>query len=261
MDRLFEHYIETSALHCKYARGEPAVKNQEFHDYHEFVLFLSGKAYFISKNIQQSLTPGSIVLIPREQFHEFIITSPEAYTRCILGFWETDELSSLIREVMRDTRVIFAPDDKIRGLFDDLTEAAQGSLSREEKALLAKSVLIRLLLCFKQYDAEEIRRNINISPTVQKAMDMIDSKFRLPLTVESIARELYVSPSTLAHRFSKELHISIYRYITKKRLLAVQQCISRGESAAAAAVSCGFRDYSCYYRLQKKYGREDPRQE
>ena len=261
MSGLFAHYIETGSLHCKYARGEPAVKYQEFHDYHEFVLFLSGKAYFISKNIQQSLTPGTIVLIPKEQFHEFIITSPEEYTRCILGFRETQELSGLIREVMDEVRVICQPVQKVQTLFADLAEAASGDLTGEERVLLAKSVLIRLLLCFKTCRTDDIRTNINISPIVRKAMDFIDANFRSPLTVESIARQLYLSPSTLAHKFSKELHISIYRYISKKRLLAVQQAVHQGESAASAAAACGFRDYSCYYRLMRKYGQENRRPE
>ena len=37
MKKLFEYFIETDWFHLKYAKGEPAVKEQEFHDYNEFV--------------------------------------------------------------------------------------------------------------------------------------------------------------------------------------------------------------------------------
>ena len=82
---------------------------------------------------------------------------------------------------------------------------------------------------------------------------MIDEKYSENLTVKSIAKLLYVSPSTLAHKFSKELNISVYRYITKKRLSAAHELIQNGESLTHAAFSCGFTDYSCFYRLYKKY--------
>jgi len=44
MNDYFEHYIESDSFHLKYAKGSPSVKGQEFHVYHEFVLFLDGKA-------------------------------------------------------------------------------------------------------------------------------------------------------------------------------------------------------------------------
>ena len=69
MESLFEYYIESDNLHLKYAKGEPAVRKQEFHNYNEFVLFINGNASLISKNIQQKLTHGSLILIPKEHFH------------------------------------------------------------------------------------------------------------------------------------------------------------------------------------------------
>ena len=54
MEQLFEYYIETNNFHLKYAKGEPALKDQEFHDYNEFVYLLSGTSFLVSKNIQQT---------------------------------------------------------------------------------------------------------------------------------------------------------------------------------------------------------------
>ncbi|MBQ9922513.1 MAG: helix-turn-helix transcriptional regulator, partial [Clostridia bacterium] len=63
-----------------------------------------------------------------------------------------------------------------------------------------------------------ISDNGNLSATVSSALAVIDEKYAENLSVEKIAGLLYVSPSTLAHKFNKELNISVYRYITKKRL-------------------------------------------
>ena len=253
MQNLFEYYVETAQFHFKYAKGEPAVKEQEFHYYHEFVLFLEGSSYLISKNIQQTLVPGSVVLIPKEQFHQFCVSTPLEYKRCILGFRETPELAALIDAVMTEVKVISVPDSKIMNLFQNLMDAMESDLTEEELQLHVRAALIQFLLYFKQYHNREISSNVTISPIVQHAICYIDKNFTKKLTVNSIAEHLFVSPSTLAHKFSEELNIPIYQYISKKRLLSVHKLVESGETYAEAATKSGFSDYSCFYRIYKKY--------
>ena len=251
MENLFEYYIEADGFHLKYAKGEPAVKEQEFHDYNEFVFFIDGKSYLVSKNIQQALAPGSIVFIPKEHFHQFFVSQPETYIRCILGFRETPEIYDLTREVMHTVRVISTPDTRIMSAFENLIEIVKSELSNEEKSLYIRSTLAQLLIYLKLNPPMAISNNVNLSPTVIGALAIIDEKYGEKLSVKNIADLLYVSPSTLAHKFSKELNISIYRYITKKRLSAAHRLIKCGEPMVTAAAKSGFGDYSCFYRLYK----------
>lgn len=253
MSTLFDYKAGTPSLHFKYATGDPSTQSQEFHYYHEFVLYIDGGAYLISKDIQQQLTPGSVVLIPKEQFHQFRIADPDGYTRFILGFSEFPELSALISEVMTQVKVISAPSKNIQDIYAKLTMIAKSTMLEEEKLLFVRAALVQLLLCFKYDDLEQIRKNINISPLVQQAISYIDKHYPDKLTIDTIAQKLYVSPSTLAHNFSRELGISIYRYISKKRLLEVHRRVEQGESCSLAVTKCGFSDYSCYYRIYKKY--------
>ena len=253
MEKLFEYYIETDTFHFKYAKGEPAVKEQEFHDYNEFVMFISGKSFLNSKNIQQELTPGSIILIPKEHFHQFHVSEPEKYVRCILGFRETPEIYKLVHEVMDMIKVIVAPDENVVSVFDNLIAIVKSELSNEEKNLFIRASLIQLLIYLKHHTYEIISKSNNLSPVVNYALNIIDAKYAENLSVKSIAKQLYVSPSTLSHKFSKELNISVYQYITKKRLSVAHELITYGETFKSAALSSGFNDYSCFYRLYKKY--------
>jgi len=253
LEQLFEYYIETENYHLKYAKGEPAVKNQEFHDYNEFVCFISGKSFLVSKNIRQDLTPGSIVMIPQEQYHQFFVSQPEEYVRCILGFRRTPENHKLVSEVMKNINVIAAPDKNITAEFERLIEIIKSELSREEKELYIQSALVHLLIYLKLHPYETSPKGSDISPVVSRALDMIDEKYSEDLSVEGLAKQLYISPSTLSHKFSKELNISVYQYITKKRLSAAHDLIRRGEPLTNAALKSGFNDYSCFYRLYRKY--------
>ncbi len=256
MSGLFEYYIETENFHFKYAKGEPELKGEEFHDYDEFVLFLDGESRLISKNIQLDLTPGSIVMIPKGQFHQFIIPYPKTYKRCILGFRETPELSELIREVMSDVKIITSPDKNILSVFENLINIVESTLPDEEKKLFVKASLVQLLVFYKQHPHNVISRNINISSEVRQALSYIDKNFTKELSIEIISAALHISTSTLAHKFSKELNISVYRYISEKRLLKARQHIEKGATLASAAAACGFGDYSCFFRMYKKrYGK------
>lgn len=252
MKKLFEYYIENHDLHVKYATGAPARRDMEFHSYNEFVYFIKGNSHLTSKNIQQKLEPGSVVIIPQENYHQFVITEPENYTRCILGFRSTSEINELVTEVMNETRVISTPDKFITDIFEALTEVMTSNLNQNEKLIFAKASLMQLLIRIKRYipkSKEEARHCTLIS----KALDIIDERYDEKLSVERIAKLLYVSPSTLSHKFKEELNISVYQYITKKRLSVVHNLICGGEPMTSASAKCGFNDYSCFYRLYKKY--------
>ena len=253
MENLFEYYFEAENFHLKYAKGEPSVKEQEFHDYNEFVFFMNGTGTFISKNIQHELIPDSIIMIPREHFHQFCISQPQDYVRLILGFRENSENSELVNEVMDRIKIVVKPDKKISLLFLDLAEIIKSYLCDKEKKMFIEASLIQLLIYLKQSNSKVVDKSLNLSPLVMSALNIIDEKYHEHLSVDRIASLLYISPSTLAHKFKKELNISIYRYITKKRLSVAHELIKSGESLTYSAFNCGFRDYSCFYRLYKKY--------
>lgn len=252
MNNSYEYCTEGQGIHFKYRKGLSPVKGKEFHDYHEFVLFTGGKSRLISTKIQQELTPGSIIVIPKAHFHQFCIDKPRDYVRCILGFYESPDISDLVHDVMTEVKVINSPDQRLVYLFERLTETAKSSLSREEKIMFTRASLIQILIYLKQYDLNAVSKNITISPVVQQALSYIDKSYTENISVESIAKKLYVSPSTLAHKFSKELNISVYRYVCQKRLSSAREYIENGDSPSAAAEKSGFSDYSCFYRMYKK---------
>lgn len=252
MEKQFEYYVKGDTFHFKYAKCEPSVKGREFHDYNEFVLFLGGKARFISKNGQKELIPNNLVIIPREEYHRFIVESPENYTRCILGFSSTPETSALINEVM-STAQITEPTEKIINVFETLIEVVKSNLSESEKKLYISSSIPQILLNLKLAPQTQTPKSSSLSPCVSCALSIIDQKFSEKLTVKSLSELVYVSPSTLYHKFRKELNISVYEYITKKRLSVANELIKEGKPLTSVAVTCGFQDYSCFYRLYKKH--------
>lgn len=255
---MFAHYMTAGGCHMKYAQGKPAVTGREFHSYDEIVLFLDGNAQLISKNIQIRLTPGSVVLIPKEQFHQFVVADQDSYTRCILGFGDIPQLQSLVRQVMPEVAVVPTPSEQVQSLFNTLMQAAQKDLPTPEQTLLLQSAAAQLLFSLKLSGGESIRKYLTVSPVTQEALRYIDENLSSELRLDIIAKAAGVCASSLSHRFRKDLSISVYRYISEKRLSAVRQYIDQGMPLGAAAERSGFKDYSGFFRLYKSYYGESP---
>ena len=251
MDGCFSYYIEDDSCHFKYARGKPSASGREFHSYDEMVLFLDGNVQFLSKNIQLTLTPGTLVLIPREQFHQFAVTQEQRYTRCILGFRQIPALQELMGQVMREITVIPHPTQQTLELFRQLMEAAEKGLP--ELQLMVPAVLTLLLTEQKQGNTPGIRELVTLSEVTHRTLDYIDSNLTKPLSLPGIAQALNVSASTLSHRFKEDLNIPVYHYIVKKRLSVAGSYIEQGMALHTAATMSGFTDYAGFFRLYKKY--------
>ncbi len=258
MQRNFNYYVEDNAFHLKYAKGKPSVEGNEFHDYHEMVLFLEGNSLFISKNIQQDLKPKMLVLIPKENFHQFCVTDKENYTRCILAFKDTEELKPLINSVFNMIKIIPDPSKQILSIFENIFDICESQLDDSKKILYVKPTITQLLISLETFVQNYINKNINISPYIQKALTYIDKNLSGKLTIQTIAENIYVSPSFLAHKFREELNISLHRYVTEKRFSSMRNLLNSGESLATATKNCGFNDYSNFYRAYKKYYGEKP---
>ena len=258
MKNLFEYYIDAGFCRMKYAKGKPSALGREFHDYDEIVLFLDGDAQFISKNIKLKLSQGSIAVIPKENFHQFYMTEYDCYTRCVIDFRETDELRPLIREGMSEVAVIDHPSKTIRFIYERLMNLIVSDMPDSEKRLALRSALPMILLEQKMFGGKSIKKLIGSSTITQKALKYIDENYADELTLADIADKLNVSVSSLSHKFSNDLNISVYRYITEKRLSVARQHIEKGATLAEASEKSGFKDYSAFFRIFKNYYGEAP---
>lgn len=257
MNEAFEYHFDADDLHLKYRKGPRPASWREFHDYDEIVLFLGGDATLVSKDIQLKLSPGNITLVPKETFHQFVVRDIENYSRFILGFKETPELSSLIREVMTEIKVIKNPSETISSVFKFVIKAMKENIPDNEKHLLIRSALIQFLIELKNFSGEIAKTEIVLSPLTRLALSYIDMNFSKKLTLSSLAKEFNTSTSSLSHHFNKDLNLSVYQYITRRRLSEARKCIEKGLSLTEAAASCGFSDYSSFFRLYKtNYGKK-----
>ncbi len=258
MEKNFATYLRDERMLFKYAQGKSARNGREFHEYHEIIWLIAGEVEFFSEEIRAPLICDQIVMIPKESYHQFVIRGDEEhYRRCVFNFYDLPELSAPILCAMQGVRIM-DPTPELKALFHQVIRAAESDrLSDQEKKAILRSVMT--LLIFELAQSVDVAREElpqKDDSLVSRCVEYINRHLSEPLTVAGIARALNISPSLLSHTFKNEMHIAPYRYILKKRLILAQNKIARGESATAAAIECGFGDYSGFYKQYKKtFGR------
>ena len=251
MDEIYTKFIRTEEIRFKHAKGMRDIFGKEMHPYHEIFLFMGGEAEFISETGKEKLVPDTIVIIPKETFHQFVVWGPEKeYHRCVFNFDEVNELNQLIAVKLDRIRLILS--DELAELFGKLRELADTPLEQMETNILMKSLFAQILVGIPQEDMEGKRRISVFHEITERALVLINKNISAQLSIDRLAEELHISVSQLAHVFKKDLHISVHKYILEKRLILANKKIKSGISATQVASECGFHDYSGFYRQYRK---------
>lgn len=250
---VFAEFIKTDEIVFKHAKGNRDVKGKEFHIFNEMVFLIDNEVEFASDTINQKIYGGTLVIIPKEHYHQFeLIGEEKDYHRYVLQFDKINGLDELIAETLDTVKVLPNASKRIVTLFNSLA-SAQNLMSEQERVILLKSVLPLILMEIKySANTEEITVSQD-DPVVQKIIAYINLHFLDNICVKTIADELNYSETYISHRFKKIMHTSVYNYILQKKLIHAYNLIRSGTSASDTALICGFKDYSGFYRIFKKH--------
>lgn len=248
----FKYYLKDADIIFKYAVGPTEEKTKEFHCFNEIILFLGGDADFISENIHAKLLPNTLILIPKETYHQVIINGNiENYHRCIFQFPDMLDIT-----IHRSDKIFMAEYDMdFVFMFEKLIKIAKNPSSNAKVQLRA---LLSLILCEISVKCTDNSTQNRQSDLIVSVIEYISKNLSKEISVHSIAKAANISPSSLAHIFKKEMNISIYQYILKKRLILAHHKITEGELASVAALECGFNDYSGFYKQYRKLFNQSP---
>ena len=247
----FSFYIKDDFITLKYAKGSGAIQGREVHDRHEIIYFMGGNADFFSEKVRVTLSPDQIIIVPKGTYHQININGNESeYHRCIFSFYDISGFEELIRKSLHDVSVVdMTP--ALRFLFRKIIEITKGSISDAEKKIITHSVLA---LIMNEFSTEvSVSKNTRApSYVTAQCIEYINSNLSDKININKIASFLNISVSTLTQAFKRDMNISVYQYILKKRLILAQQKIQMGEPSTTVAIECGFNDYSGFYRQFKK---------
>ncbi len=247
-----------------YKDPQPSTVEVHHHDFYEIYLFLGGQIeYWVEGRILR-LSAGDLLLINPMELHRPIIQPDTTYERIVLwinkayleGLTEDGQLSrcfdpslpNLIRPTAAERTAMTA------WLSNLLRESYSRDFCSEYSAFgifLQFMVQINRITLQTQPQQEETA----VSNLVAQVLHYIGRHINEELSLDGLAERFFVSKYHLSHTFTREVGVSLHRYITLRRLLMARQLLAAGVPAGQVSTSCGFSDYTSFYRAFKaEYG-------
>ena len=242
------------------------------HNYYEILYCRSdsGVEYLIG-SARYRLQRGDIVLVPPGVSHRPIMPEKLAmpYERDVL--W-------ISREFMDTVMVMFPDGDASHRDHSVPIRTAgtrweflgdvfrQGVLEEEQKhpgwetAVMGNTLLIFTYLKRIYIERSAGAMKAEKPELLDRITAYIEQNFAQHITVEDLAKQFYVSNSTISHMFKQKMGVSLYRYITQRRLIAAKSLIAQKVAMEEIAHRVGFVDYSTFYRAFKQEYGISPRQ-
>jgi len=103
-------------------------------------------------------------------------------------------------------------------------------------------------------------RNLHHYRILEQACSFIKKNYMGKLTLEIVARKIFISPFYLCHLFKEELHTTFIEFLTKIRIDAAKRLLlESGLSLAQIALEVGYPDQSYFTKVFKKTEQVTPK--
>ncbi len=258
-------HFDDSDLHFHHRLSAvPSQSEFDLHIHQEFEIMgiLTGSGCCVIEGIKHQLRPGSIMINTVSEAHILHIDSDKPFERLVLHF--RPELINSVDVGTQLTRpfterelgynnVCYTRDANTGMIFEFLRKMSFDYRDHTENRVNIVANLFPLLL--------SVREAFSMKKLVSKS-DIEENKFHFILnyinshifdhiTLETLVNETFMSKSQICRIFKERTETTVFDYIKTKRLVAARQQILNGESAIHASHSCGFGDYSSFYRAYK----------
>ena len=239
--------------------------NYHYHEFCKLVLLVSGKGWYTVDGQRYLLQPGDAVLVDSRCVHKPEIEPGCVYERIIIyispeflqkASTEDCDLCDIFSG--SQGHVLRLRESGSRRLFSMAAELEK-ELARDGygRALLSTTALLRLLVQLGKEQRREDRQQpqpVNPrTPRVQKLMHHIDAHLAEDLDIDALSETFFVSKFHMMRQFRQETGMTIYHYLTQRRLLHARSLIARGIRATEACYRSGFRSYSSFTRAYGRY--------
>ncbi len=238
------------------------------HDFYEVNFLVSGDVTYVIESHVYHVSPGNMLIIGPRELHQVHIESTVApYERYML--WITPGLLQKLSSEQTDLGHCF---DLSRPNYCNLLQLSaqqqqeipalmEGLIQEQEHPVFGSDLrkynfISELLIRINRMaDSADMRRDNGALSIEAQVIEYINMHYHQPITLDVLAEHLFVSKYHLSHEFKKQVGISVYQYLQKKRLLIARQLMAQGRKPVDVYEVCGFRDYTAFYRaFQKVYG-------
>ncbi len=230
------------------------------HQYGELAFCVGGIMRIVSHEETFVLHPGDAVLVEPQAWHYETYARPSGAYQSL---WLTmASLPGVICATYRKGVLGIDASRPLPGLECTLLlrqirdELCRRELHWQRKAeLLLGGLLIeadRLL-----HQRGQPRADLRLEP-IQRLAHIVKTRFREPLQLHELAREVGVSPDHLSRRFRAHYGVTFRQYLASTRIHHARHLLGQGGTIKETAEAAGFGDVYYFSKVFKEYCRTTP---
>lgn len=215
----------------------------------EMITVIEGDISIIIEGRRFRCTSEKIAILPPLVYHSIRANQKSNYRRITALFDRSaipDQIESEICERLAADPIINHPD--LPRYIANLEKIFSSSYP-EHYAPLARAIMTEVLYSASEQGESEPSQ---IDATLEKILRYIDTHVRDKILIDDIAKELFLSSSTVCHIFQDKMKISIKQYVLQKKIALATTLMRDGMSASEAARYVGYENYSNFYNAYKK---------
>lgn len=250
---------ESGGLYIRHAVDDaPAGTGFDFHihDRCEVFYFISGNARYLVEGSEYPLIKGSLLIMRPGEAHCIRFLSTERYERYAVNF-----PLSLFDSFDPERRLMRPFTDRPLGrqnlyFLPDLEDTFR-EMCYYEGDDYGRTMLMTIKLSnIAEMTGRQSSGKTSAEPTLpEQIVRYVNDMLYEEITVGRLAEHFFLSSSQFSRLFRQATGASPWAYITAKRLIRARELLHEGMSAKKAAESCGFGDYSVFYKAYvKRYG-------
>lgn len=238
------------------------------HSFYEVLFIVSGNVQYLVGTERYRLQHGDMVLIPpgvshrpifsengQQPYHRYVLwLSPEYVSRIAPYFPRANLLCpSILRTA--GTRWSIIGERMKQGIRETQKQKAGW------KTMVYGNTMEILVLAYRAVlDTKNLQLPSEKPELLERILSYVEENLNRKITLEQVAKQFYVSESTVSGVFRKEMGVSFHRCVTQRRLISAKSRILEGTALDRVAEQVGFADYSAFYRAFKSEYGISPRQ-
>ncbi len=264
-NHIFEKNLSIEYTHNTNQMPDLITFEQHCHDFYELLYILQGSGKYIVEGIEYPIHPHALFLVPPYEYHYVYPNGNRTYERIVIHFDkailpDTVKELSLLHQKSGTYFSLQSTDTPVRASFDILRVLEDFSdetrSAHPENNILLCSTLSQILLLLTH--EHSIPPDTEDSGTVRRIIEYLNLHLTEELSLDTIAKEFFVSKYHLCRLFHNQTGASIFTYFNTKRMALAKQLLHDGNNATAVAAKLGYKDYSSFYRAYRKQTGESP---
>ena len=246
-------------------------KDFHFHEFDKLVILISGSVDYTVEGTTYRLEPWDVLLVRHHMIHKAAIDLSVPYERVIIyldsayverfapeaGLMDCFTVAEkrgycLVRPARNGIPELRADIERLESVMDD--RLFGGDIMRGTMLAQLLVRINRITLSDTAGESAKAGDGGRIAP----ALSFINENLTGELNIDDMAAMCYMSRYHFMRTFKAQTGCTVHNYILRKRLVLAARLIREGMAASAAAVECGFSDYSAFHRAFTKTFKVSP---